>query len=76
LHNVDSTAGNPSIISAAQLDRNIESTRRVHGYSRRFFFRKKSSSFCDQVKTDHGENDLITTVMLSPLNILRLHEPD
>ncbi len=61
-HNINSTRANPS-------NRNIESTRR-------FFFRKKSSSYCDQTKTDHSENELLTTVILSPLNILKLHEPD
>jgi len=63
LHNVDLTERENS------LNRNIES-------SRRFFFRKKPSSFCNQTKTDHSENELLTTVILSPLNILKLHEPD
>ncbi|CAF1186607.1 unnamed protein product [Adineta steineri] len=68
-HNISSTTANPSIISTGHLNRNIESTRR-------FFFRKKSPSFCDQSKVDHDENDLLTTVFLSPSNILKLHEPD
>jgi hypothetical protein len=76
LHNVNSTTTNPTIISPAQLNRTIESTRRHPGYSRRFFFRKKSTSFFDQTKTDHDENDIFTTVMLPPLNSLKLHEPD
>jgi hypothetical protein len=63
LHNIDSTRSNPSIISAGQRNRNISSTRR-------FFFRKKPS------KTDHSENELLQTVILTPLNILKLHEPD
>ncbi len=54
----------------------VASTRTVNPSTRRSFFRKKTSSFCDQTKTDHNENELLTAVILSPSNILKLHEPD
>jgi hypothetical protein len=65
----------PPSNSPATLD-TVDSTTPVNRNTRRYFFRKKTSSFCDQTKIDHSENELLTTVILSPLNILKLHEPD
>lgn len=49
----------------------------THRTPRRYFFRQKSSSlFCEQIKLDQCENELLTTVIHLPLNILKLHEPD
>ena len=44
--------------------------------TRRMFFQKKSSSYCDQLKVDPGENERLTTVIIYPSNVLKLHEPD
>jgi len=46
--------------------------------SRRYFFQKKcsSSSFCDPIKSDGQENELLMNVVLPPIHLLKLHEPD
>lgn len=46
--------------------------------SRRYFFQKKrsSSSFCDPMKSDGQENEFLMHVVLPPIHLLKLHEPD
>ncbi|CAM4757533.1 unnamed protein product [Rotaria magnacalcarata] len=76
LYNVDSTRIHSTVISNVQSNQDIEQSRHYQRHSRRFFFRKNSSSCCDQTKNDHVEGELLTTVILPTSNILKLHEPD
>ena len=45
---------------------------------RRDIFRKKyrSSSFCETLKIDPNENEFLMSVVLPPIHLLKLHEPD
>ncbi|CAF4738613.1 unnamed protein product, partial [Rotaria socialis] len=76
LHNVDSTRIHSTVISNVQSNQDIEQSRRHQRHSRRFCFRKNSSSRYDQTKNDHVEGELLTTVILPAPNIFKLHEPD